>query len=160
MVQFCPGSWIYGVDWPCDVAPIRSSAATGNAWLVEINYPQPGSCSMKLKNAIVTSLLALAAISAASAVRAEDARLCVRHEVADDGVWGRVFDAVAPTQEKLGVIYSAVCQSADNINDVTVIRDSHSVAKAFAAPPELNAAMDKAGVNGAPQIWKATKSKK
>jgi hypothetical protein len=45
---------------------------------------------------------------------------------------------------------------------VTVIHDFHSVepAKAFAASPELKAAMERAGVKGAPQIWIVTKSVK
>jgi len=45
-----------------------------------------------------------------------------------------------------------VYRSADNTNDVTVTHDFHSVekAQAFAASPELKAAMEKAGVKGAP----------
>jgi ABC-type sugar transport system substrate-binding protein len=117
---------------------------------------------MKLKSLLIAGLMAVAAIGAAAAAQAADARLFVRHEVADYGVWRSAFDAFAPTQKKLGVIYSAVYRSADNANDVTVIHDFHSVekAKAFAAAPELKAAMEKAGVKGAPQIWITTKSMK
>jgi quinol monooxygenase YgiN len=117
---------------------------------------------MKLKNVLIAGFLAVAAISAASAVQAADARLFVRHEVADYGTWRKAFDAFAPTQKKMGVIYSAVYRSSDNTNDVTVIHDFHSVAKAkaFVASPELQAAMEKAGVKGVPQIWIATKGAK
>ena len=117
---------------------------------------------MKLKSLLVVGLMAVAAIGAVGAVQAEDARLFVRHEVADYGVWRKAFNAFASTQKKLGVISSAVYRSADNANDVTVIHDFHSVekAKAFAASPELQAAMEKAGVKGAPQIWITTKSMK
>jgi ABC-type sugar transport system substrate-binding protein len=117
---------------------------------------------MKLKSLLVVGLLAVAAIGAVGAVQAADARLFVRHEVSDYGVWRKAFDAFAPTQKKLGVIGSAVYRSADNANDVTVIHDFHSVekAKAFAASPELKAAMEKAGVKGAPQIWITTQSMK
>ena len=117
---------------------------------------------MKLRNLMIAGMMTVAAICAAGTVQAEGARLFVRHEVADYGVWRKAFDAFAPTQKKLGVIGSAVYRSADNANDVTVIHDFRSVekAKAFAAAPELKAAMEKAGVKGAPQIWIATKSMK
>jgi quinol monooxygenase YgiN len=117
---------------------------------------------MKLKNLVTVGLLAVAMIGAVGAAQAEDARLFARHVVADYGVWRKAFDAFAPTQTKLGVTSSAVYRSADDQNDVTVIHDFHSVeaAKAFAASPELKAAMEKAGVKGAPQIWITTKSMK
>jgi len=117
---------------------------------------------MKLKTLLFIGLMTMATLGAVGAAQAEDARLFVRHEVADYGVWRKAFDAFAPTQKKLGVISSGVYRSADTPNDVTVIHDFHSVdkAKAFAASPELKAAMEKAGVKGAPQIWITTKSVK
>jgi quinol monooxygenase YgiN len=61
----------------------------------------------------------------------------------------------------MGVVAQAVYQSTDDPNDVTVIHDFHSLekAKAFAASPELKAAMEKAGVKAA-QIWYTTKRTK
>ena len=117
---------------------------------------------MKLKNLMVAGLLAMAAFGATGTALADGARLFVHHEVADYGIWRKTFDAFAPTQKKLGIIGSSVYQSADNANDVTVIHDFKSVekAKAFAASPELKAAMEKAGVKGAPQVWITTKSMK
>lgn len=117
---------------------------------------------MKLKSLLIAGLMAIATLGAVSAAQAADARLFVRHEVTDYAVWRKAFDAFAPTQKKLGVIYSAVYRAADNPNDVTVIHDFHSVdkAKGFAASPELKAAMEKAGVKSAPQIWITTKSMK
>ena len=117
---------------------------------------------MKIKNLLIVGMMAVAMIGAVGAAQAEDARLFARHEVANYGVWRKAFDAFAPTQKKLGVIGSAVYRSVDNPNDVTVVHDFHSVdeAKAFAASPELKAAMEKAGVKGAPQIWITTKSMK
>ena len=117
---------------------------------------------MKIKNLLIVGLMAAAMIGAAGAAQAEDARLFARHEVADYGIWRTVFDAFAPTQKKLGAVSSAVYRSADNPKDVTVVHDFRSVdeAKAFAASPELKAAMEKAGVKGAPQIWITTKSMK
>jgi quinol monooxygenase YgiN len=114
---------------------------------------------MKLRKLLVAGLLAVGVIGAAQAA---DARLFVRHEVVDYGAWRKIFDGFAPTQKKLGVVSSAVYRSADNANDVTVIHDFHSpdAAKAFVASPELKAAMEKAGVKGAPQIWITTESVK
>jgi quinol monooxygenase YgiN len=117
---------------------------------------------MKLKKLVIAGLMTVAAIGAAGAVQAAEARLFVRHEVADYGVWRKAFDAFAPTAKKSGAINGAVYRSADNANDVTVIHDFQSVekAKVFVASPELKAAMEKAGVKGAPQIWITTKSLK
>jgi hypothetical protein len=121
-----------------------------------------GEDIMKIKNMLIACLLGIAVIGAAGVVRAQDVRMFVRHEVADYGVWRKAFDSFAPMQKKQGIIYKAVYQSTDDPNDVTVIHDFHSLekAKAFAASPELKAAMEKAGVKGAPQIWFTTKSTK
>jgi quinol monooxygenase YgiN len=117
---------------------------------------------MKLKNLVMAGLMVAAVIGAAGAAQAKDARLFVRHEVADYAVWRKAFDAFAPTAKKSGAINGNVYRSADNPNDVTVTHDFHSVekAKAFAASPELKAAMEKAGVKGTPEVWIATKSMK
>jgi quinol monooxygenase YgiN len=117
---------------------------------------------MKLRNLLIAGVLGIAAFTAAGVSRAGDVRMFVRHEVADYGAWKKAFDAFAPIQKKGGVIHLAVYQSADNPNDVTVIHDFHSLekAKAFAAMPELKAAMEKSGVKGAPQIWYTTKGAK
>ena len=85
-----------------------------------------------------------------------------RHEVADYGVWRKAYDSFAPTQKKMGVFSQSVYRGIENSNDITVIHDfkSFEKAKAFAASPELKAAMEKAGVKGAPQIWYTANSKK
>jgi ABC-type sugar transport system substrate-binding protein len=115
---------------------------------------------MKIRNLLIASLMGIAVLGAASVASAADVRMFIRHQVTDYGTWRKAYDAFAPTQKKLGVIYKAVYQSTDDPNDVTVIHDFHSIekAKAFAASPELKAAMDKSGVKGAPQIWYTTKS--
>ena len=117
---------------------------------------------MKIRNLLIAGLMGIAVLGAAGVASAADVRMFVRHEVADYGAWRKAYDAFAPTQKKLGVINQAVYQSTDNPNDVTVIHDFHSIekAKAFAASPELKAAMDKSGVKGAPQIWYTTKGAK
>src|SRR5579863_5406912 len=106
--------------------------------------------------------MGMAVLGATGVARAGDVRIFVCHEVADYGAWKKSYDAFAPTQKSLGVIYQAVYQSADDPNDVTVIHDFHSLdkAKAFAASPDLKAAMEKSGVKGAPQIWYTTRGAK
>ena len=117
---------------------------------------------MKIRHLLIACLMGIAVLGAAGVARAEDVRMFVRHEVSDYGAWRKVFDAFAPMQKKQGVVYKAVYQSTDDPNDVTVIHDFHSLekVKAFAASAELEAAMEKAGVKGAPQIWYTTKSAK
>lgn len=117
---------------------------------------------MKIRNLLIACLMGIAVLGAAGVARAADVRMFVRHEVADYGAWRKAYDAFAPIQKKLGVIYKAVYQSADDPNDVTVIHDFHSLekAKAFAASTELKAAMEKSGVKGAPQIWYTAKTTK
>jgi ABC-type sugar transport system substrate-binding protein len=117
---------------------------------------------MKLRKLLMATLMAVAVMGAADGARAEDIRMFVRHEVADYAVWKKAYDGFAPTQKKMGVVFKAAYQSTDNPNDITVIHDFHSLekAKAFATSPELRAAMEKAGVKGAPQIWYANKVSK
>jgi ABC-type sugar transport system substrate-binding protein len=117
---------------------------------------------MKIRNFLMACVLSFAALGAAGVARAADVRLFVRHEVADYGSWKKAYDSFAPMQKKMGVTYQAVYQSTEDPNDVTVIHDFHSLAKAkaFAASPDLKSAMEKSGVKGAPQVWYTTKGSK
>ena len=117
---------------------------------------------MKIRNLLLACLMGIAVLGATGPAQAADVRMFVRHEVADYGIWRKAYDSFAPMQKKAGVIYKAVYQSTDNPNDVTVIHDFHSLdqAKAFAASPDLKAAMEKSGVKGTPQIWYTTRGAK
>jgi hypothetical protein len=117
---------------------------------------------VKIRNLLIACLMGVAVLGTVGVARAADVRMFVRHEVADYSAWRKAYDAFAPTQKKMGVIYKAEYQSTENPNDVTVIHDFHSLekAKAFAASAELKAKMEKAGVKGTPQIWYTTKSTK
>jgi quinol monooxygenase YgiN len=116
---------------------------------------------MKVRTLLIAGLIGITVLGAAGAARAADVRMFVRHEVTDYGAWRKVFDSFAPMQKKMGVIYKAVYQSTDDPNDVTVVHDFRSLdkAKAFAASPDLKAAMEKSGLKGPPQIWYTTRSK-
>jgi len=114
---------------------------------------------MKVRTVLAGLLLGVALCGATATARAADVRMFVRHEVADFATWKKGYESFRPTQRKMGVYAQAVYQSADDPNDVTVTHDFHSLekAKAFVASPELKAAMEKAGVKGAPQIWFTTR---
>ncbi len=62
-------------------------------------------------------------------------------------------------QKRGGVLAEAVYQSEDDPNDVTVTHDFASLAeaRALAGSAELQEAMNKAGVVGAPTVWFAHK---
>ena len=83
------------------------------------------------------------------------ATLFVRHQVADYDAWRRVFDAAKPQQEAAGVLAAAIYRSVDDPNELTVSHDFDSLeaARAWADSPELHAAMQSAGVLGAPTVW-------
>jgi hypothetical protein len=120
---------------------------------------------MKFRNLLAACAVGLSMFAALGAAQAADAagvRMFVHHQVADYATWRKSYNAFAPVQKKHGVTYQAVYQSTDDPNDVTVVHDFKTLdeAKAFAALPELKAAMDKSGVKGAPQIWFTTRSLK
>jgi len=117
---------------------------------------------MTFRSLLAAGLLTLGLLGAATPALADDVRMFVRHEVADYATWKKGYDGFRATQKKLGVVAQAVYQSTDNPNDVTVTHDFHSLAKAkaFAASPDLKAAMEKSGVKGPPQVWYTTKGAK
>lgn len=85
--------------------------------------------------------------------------LFVRHTVSDYAAWRKAYDGFAPVQKAKGVTAQAVYQAADNPNDVTVSHEfaSLAAAQAFVGSAELKAAMQGAGVVGAPTVWFANK---
>ena len=115
-----------------------------------------------MRSLILVSVLALGLAAPLRSAQAVNVRMYVHHEVTDYATWRKVYNDFDATRRKLGVTAQAVYQSVDNPNDVTVTHDfaSAAKAKAFAASPELKAAMEKAGVKGVPQIWLTTKAVK
>ena len=115
-----------------------------------------------MRSLFLTGVLAMALVATASPTNAADVRMFIRHEVTDYAPWRKVYDDFDATRRKLGVTAQAVYQSVDNPNEVTVTHDFKSAdeAKTFAASAELKAAMEKAGVKGARQIWITTEAAK
>ena len=108
-----------------------------------------------MRSLLLIGALVLGIASVSAPVNAAGVRTFVRHEVTDYAAWRSVFDQSHGMQRKMGVSYTAVYQSTDNPNDITVVSDfkTEAKAKAFAASDELKAAMQSAGVKGVPQVW-------
>jgi len=82
------------------------------------------------------------------------AGLIIRHEVRDYALWKQAFDRHGEVRAKAGVIGHAVSRSARDPNVVVIYLQAESLEalRAFAAAPELKAAMQTAGVVGAPEL--------
>ena len=108
-----------------------------------------------MRSFILISALVLGLAATATPADARGVRLFVRHDVTDYAAWRKGYDSFDATRRKLGVTAQAVYQGADSPNDVTATHDFKTLeqAKAFMASAELKAAMQNAGVKGAPQIW-------
>ena len=85
-------------------------------------------------------------------------RMFVRHQVADYSAWRATYDSIERERNELGVTAHAVFQSVADRNDVTASHDfeSQQAAEAFASSPVLRDAMQRAGVQGTPEIWFTT----
>ena len=82
------------------------------------------------------------------------ATLIVKHRVSNFENWKVVFDEMGATRKKHGWTSHSVFRDATDPNVVTVVNRVRSLddAKAYGASPELRAAMQRAGVQGPPEI--------
>jgi hypothetical protein len=82
------------------------------------------------------------------------ALLLVQHTVRDYPVWRAVYDALDEVQRDWGVTAASVHQLASAPNIVLVLRHFATVAQAqgFLTSRDLQAAMQRAGVDGDPRI--------
>jgi uncharacterized protein (DUF1330 family) len=78
----------------------------------------------------------------------------VLHRVADYGAWRQVYESVADLQKAGGVVAESVHRMAGDPDNVLVLHEFDTVeqARAFFADPELQEAMQRAGVQGRPRI--------
>ena len=86
--------------------------------------------------------------------------ILVQHQVKDYAVWKKVFDSSAGMRTSNGGISTQIFRDASDPNKLTVINKWNSLANAqkFAHSPELKAALEKAGVVGAPTIYFANEA--
>ena len=82
------------------------------------------------------------------------ASMLIQHQVKDFAAWKKVFDAALEMRKSNGEISAQVYRDSSDPNKVTTINKWNSLANAqkFAHSPELKAAMENAGVVGAPNV--------
>ena len=82
------------------------------------------------------------------------AALIVRHRVANFEAWKKVFDSMTEIRRAHGWTSAIVYRDASDPNIVTIVNRVKDVdgAKRYGSSPELRAGMQKAGVQGAPEI--------
>jgi quinol monooxygenase YgiN len=82
------------------------------------------------------------------------AGILVQNKVKDFANWKTVFESQAAFRTSSGELSHQIYRDAGDPNKVTLVFKWNSVANAqkFAQSPELKAAMEKAGVEGAPTI--------
>ena len=80
--------------------------------------------------------------------------MLIQHQVKDFAAWKKVFDSALEMRKSGGELSAQVYRDASDPNKVTTINKWNSLANAqkFAHSPELKAAMENAGVVGAPNI--------
>jgi len=78
--------------------------------------------------------------------------LAINHSVADYDAWKAVYDTMPPTSR--GAKFARVDRGVDDPNLIPVVAgfDSLDALNSFIADPELKAAMNRAGVIGAPRF--------
>ena len=83
------------------------------------------------------------------------ASMFVRHRVADFGKWKPVFDEHEATRRRLGFTAHSLHRDADDPNVVIIAMrmTDLSRAKEFASSDDLRSTMERAGVQGPPEIW-------
>jgi hypothetical protein len=82
------------------------------------------------------------------------ATLTVRHRVGDYAAWRKVYDEVEPLRVQHGYTGQRVMRLPEDGNDLFVTHDFPTVEQAasFAHDPALREAMERSGVEGAPQL--------
>jgi hypothetical protein len=83
------------------------------------------------------------------------ASMFIKHRVADYGKWKPAFDEHETARRQAGATGHSLHRSTDDPNVVTATFHVDDVARAreFVASPDLRAVMERAGVQGQPEIW-------
>jgi quinol monooxygenase YgiN len=82
------------------------------------------------------------------------ALMIIHHRVRDYTTWRPVFDAHEPIRIAAGLSNAGVFRSADDPDDLFLLFEfaDRQKAEAFAASDELKTAMQRAGVEGTPEM--------
>ena len=79
----------------------------------------------------------------------------VKHRVRDYPEWKRRYDEFKPKHGELGIDSATVYRDSEDPHMVIVIHvfDDLNAAQTFARSTELKGVMERAGVEGRPEIW-------
>ncbi len=83
------------------------------------------------------------------------ASMFIKHRVADYAKWKTVFDEHEAVRREYGTTAHSLHRDADDPNVIIIafrVSDLNR-AKEFAGSDELRSAMERAGVQGPPEIW-------
>jgi hypothetical protein len=83
------------------------------------------------------------------------AALIVRHRVANFEAWKKVFDSMVELRREHGWKSAIVYRDGADPNMVTIVNRVKDLdgAKRYGGSPELRAGMEKAGVQGPPEVF-------
>ena len=83
------------------------------------------------------------------------AHFFVRHTVKDFDTWKPAYDEDGTNRTSFGISDLALHRGVDDSNDVTAVFNVENVARAqeYLQSPELREGMEKAGVQGMPEMW-------
>lgn len=82
-------------------------------------------------------------------------KVIVQHHVADYDRWLPVFTEHETVRRQHGATGHSVNRAVADPNEIVIVNDFASLdgARAFAQDPSLPAVMQRAGVDGPPQVW-------
>ncbi|MEI8333550.1 MAG: cyclase [Chloroflexota bacterium] len=83
------------------------------------------------------------------------AKVIVQHRVVDFDSWLAVFTEHEAVRRQHGATGHSVNRSVADPNTLVIVNDFTTLegARAFSQDPSLPAAMERGGVDGAPQVW-------
>ncbi len=83
------------------------------------------------------------------------AKAIVQHHVRDYDAWYAVFIEHGDVRRRHGATGHSVSRSVADPNSIVIVSDFATVegAQAFIQDPSLGEAMERAGVDGPPQVW-------
>jgi hypothetical protein len=83
------------------------------------------------------------------------AKVIVQHHVVDYDRWFPVFTEHQAVRQSHGATGHSVNRAVEDPNTIVIVNDFATAegARAFMQDPSLPAAMERGGVDGAPQVW-------
>ncbi|MGZ5307333.1 MAG: cyclase [Actinomycetota bacterium] len=82
-------------------------------------------------------------------------KVIVQHHVEDYDRWYPVFKEHGEIRRSHGATGHSILRATDDPNTLVIVNEFSTAegARAFATDPSLPAVMQRAGVDGAPQVW-------